>query len=339
MHRLLISVLLLTFAPRADLQISASASQDGACSAALADGRSFITGGISSTGPLSSAAYFEPDGRLTAAAPMLMPRTKHICIGLEDGTVLVAGGAAADGVTSSAEIFHPETNTWTPTGPMLTLRQKAAALRLKNGMAVVVGGQISGQAANTLEIYNPVDRRFEQAAGILSPARTGHALALLDDGRVVIAGGLEGKRVLDSIEIFDPSQGVVGGGRMLSPRANFTATALADGRILFAGGTDGATELASAEVYDPATGNAALTAPLSAPRQNHIAVRPSRSENVLISSGTAKGQTVNSAEFFIVSRDQFEPVGESEDTKGASIRIGVLGPDGTIRSTKTYRIR
>src|SRR4030095_13771378 len=107
MYTLAISVLLLVLAPRADLQISASASQDGACSTALADGRSFITGGITATGPVSSAGYFEADGRVTAVAPMLMARAKHICIGLEDGTVLVAGGVATNGVTSTAEIFHP----------------------------------------------------------------------------------------------------------------------------------------------------------------------------------------------------------------------------------------
>jgi len=44
---------------------------------------------------------------------------------------------------------------------------------------------------------------------------------------VIIAGGFEGKRVLDSIDIFDPEQGVFSGGRLSSPHANFTATTLA----------------------------------------------------------------------------------------------------------------
>src|SRR4030095_16738118 len=78
MYTLAISVLLLVLAPRADLQISASASQDGACSTALADGRSFITGGITATGPVSSAGYFEADGRVTAVAPMLMAREAYL---------------------------------------------------------------------------------------------------------------------------------------------------------------------------------------------------------------------------------------------------------------------
>ncbi|PYR26150.1 MAG: hypothetical protein DMF98_09900 [Acidobacteria bacterium] len=44
---------------------------------------------------------------------------------------------------------------------------------------------------------------------------------------MIIAGGFEGKRVLDSIDIFDPEQGVFSGGRLSSPHANFTATTLA----------------------------------------------------------------------------------------------------------------
>lgn len=108
--------------------------------------------------------------------------------------------------------------------------------------------------------YDPGEGVFTQAAGVLSPPRTGHAVALLDDGRVIIAGGFEGKRrILDSIDIFDPEPGVFSGVRLSSPRANFTATTLAGGKVLIAGWTDGRQELASAELYDPATGDILVT--------------------------------------------------------------------------------
>ena len=221
------------------LRASFSGSFGRACSAGLADGRSLVTGGRNRAGALASAAYFETDGRLTPAAPMLEPRADHVCVALEDGTVLVADGdSGKNGATNAAEMFHPDDHTWTPAGPMLTVRRRAAAVLLKDGKAVVIGGEVFGIAANTLEIDDPAAGRFTQAGGILSPPRAGHAVALLDDGRVIIAGGVEGKRVLDSIDIFDAAPGVISsGGPLSSPRANFTATTPAGGKVWIVGGT------------------------------------------------------------------------------------------------------
>ena len=116
-------------------------------------------GRTQSRGALASAAYFETDGRMTPAAPMLEPRADHVCVALEDGTVLVAGGdSGKNGATNAAEIFHPDTNTWTPAAPMLTARRHAAVL-LKDGKAVVIGGEVSGMAANTLDIDAPAAGR------------------------------------------------------------------------------------------------------------------------------------------------------------------------------------
>src|SRR5437899_10215091 len=99
------------------MEVSASAT-NGACSALLPDGRSFITGGRASGEPLSVARYFERNGTESPAASMLAARTGHICITLADGTVLVAGGEAEKAATNSAEIYHPDTNTWASTGGM-----------------------------------------------------------------------------------------------------------------------------------------------------------------------------------------------------------------------------
>src|SRR2546425_7666475 len=76
------------------MEVSASAAASGACSALLPDGRSFIMGGRASAEPLSVARYFERNGTVSPAAPMLAARTGHICIALADGSVLVAGGEA-----------------------------------------------------------------------------------------------------------------------------------------------------------------------------------------------------------------------------------------------------
>jgi hypothetical protein len=204
---------------------------------------------------------------------------------------------------------------------------------------LVVGGEAEGQPINTFEIYDPVEERFEQVPGTLSPGRSGYALASLSDGRVLIAGGFEAARPSDSIDLYDPAVGITSGGRMSTPRGNFTATVLSDGSVLFAGGSDGTHELASAEVYDPATGMVLPAEPMAAPRQRHVAVRPSHSDNVLISGGTAAGRGVDSAEVFVVSRNAFERATESaSDDDGPSITIGALNSDGRLRSAKTYQV-
>ena len=325
---------------QAVLQMSTSRSHDSACSASLSDGRSLVTGGNGSAGPLATAKYFERGGQFTSVAPMLAARTDHICIALEDGTVLVAGGnTGKDGVTNAAEIFHPDSNTWTPTGPMLTARRGAATVLLKGGTALVVGGDVAGQVINTLEFYNPVAARFDQAPGVLSAPRTRYALTVLTDGRVLIAGGFEGGRILDSIDVFDPTEGISYAGRMSAARANFTATTLSNGNVLFAGGTDGSRELASAELYDPLTGNVRPAEPLAAARQNHLAVRSMHSDAVLIFGGTSAGRAVDLAEAFLPERNAFEVARDVTGEDGSTtITIGTLNPNATVRMIRTYRL-
>jgi hypothetical protein len=325
--------------PRPSLEMATSGGRDGACSASMKDGRSLVTGGKDASGPLTSAKYFEGAGRLKTVSPMLAARTDHVCMGLDDGTVLVAGGVISKNTaTNAAEIFHPDSNTWTPTGPMLTARRRAAAVRLNDGKILIAGGEVSGQVINTFEIYDPVENRFEQAAGTLSAARTGYALAPLSDGKVIVAGGFENGRALDSMDLYDPAIGITYAGRMSTPRANFTATALDDGKVLFVGGSDGAHELNSAEVYDSQTGESSPAGSLSTARHNHIAIRSSRNGSVLIVGGAAGGKTLNSGEVFVVSQNAFEPAAEAGNGESASITIGILGSDATVRAVRTYRL-
>src|ERR1017187_5812330 len=83
-----------------------SASPNAACAVALPDGRSFLTGGRATTNSLPLAAYFEKDGTVSPASPMVEARAGHVCVGFPDGSVLVAGGDTGKrGATNSAEVF------------------------------------------------------------------------------------------------------------------------------------------------------------------------------------------------------------------------------------------
>jgi len=271
---------------------------------------------------------------------MLAARADHICVALGDGTVLVAGGVAADGSpTSAAEIFHPDSGEWTPTGPLLTPRRRASAVLLSDGKVLIAGGEAAGHTLDTFEIYDPVAGLFEQAPGTLSAARTGYALAALDNGRVLVAGGFAGEKVVDSIDIYDSATGIAYAGRMLSPRANFTATPIGDGKVLFVGGTNGSEELASAEIFDSASGEAESVGSLTTARQNHVAIRSRRSGSLLIASGSRKGSTVGSGEFFSVTTRTFGTATElhSAESGKATITLGILNADATIRASKTFQ--
>ena len=63
-------------------------------------------------------------------------------------------------------------------------------------------------------------------------------------------------------------------------------------------------------------------------------------DRVLIAAGTAEGRSVNSAEFFVPSRNAFEPAMESANGESGdpSISIGTLNPDATVRAVKSYRV-
>jgi hypothetical protein len=337
--RLFVLLLIPALLPAANLHVLTA--PNAACSTALPDGRSFLTGGRTPTASLPLAGYFEKDGTLSPASPMLEARAGHVCVAFPDGSVLVAGGETGKrGATNSAEVFHPGANSWTATGAMLTARTGGAAILLNNGKVLVAGGESGGAAANTLEIYDPAQGRFEQAPGILSAPRSRHAIAVLEDGGVLIAGGFDSGKALDSIDLYDPAQNrVVPAGRMSGPRANFTATRLAGGRVLFAGGTDGASELASAEIYDPTSSQTTPAEPLGAARQGQIAIRVPGSDQVLIAAGTAAGRVLDSGEVFVLSLNAFRPAADAggEDAV-ATITVGIFGPDMKIQASRAFRI-
>jgi hypothetical protein len=319
-------------------------STSGSCSAFLSDGRSFITGGGRVSAPLASTHFFEKDGGIESAAPMLAPRAAHVCIALPDGSILVAGGSSGPGgPTNAAEIYQPATDTWTTTGAMLTARTNAAAILMNNHQVLIAGGETSGQIANTLEIYDPAAARFRLAHGVLSSPRANHAIAVLADGRILIAGGSDGARVLDTMDIFDPAtEEIRSAGFMTTPRSDFTATALADGRVLLAAGFDGNAELATAEAYNPITATTSPLPSLAAPRRLHIAIRPSGASNVLIAGGASNGRETDSAEIFLAASNRFVAAIGTRPPAGASkvttVAVAALDSNGKPRSVKTYVI-
>jgi len=285
-----------------------SCARAGASASLLPDGRILVTGGQSANGPVASADFFNPDGSVSPAPPMVYPRAGHVSVTLQDGRVLVAGGNTAGGsATSTAEIFDPVANSWTSAGVGMTeARAGATAALLQDGRVLIAGGQNGALISSTIEIYDPSTGEFT-VAGMMSSPRTEHAMAVLHDGRVLIVGGYNGTAPVASTDIFDPVAGTISAGPALSvARFGHSATTLLNGVVVVIGGNNGNTNAQQAdvtptEILDPTAATpafATISATLATPREGHLALELPNNNSILILGGTSAGAEVASAELF-----------------------------------------
>src|SRR5207249_3205921 len=102
-------------------------------------------------------------------------------------------------------------------------------------------------------------------------ARAGHTATTLFDGRVVIAGGDDAGVTVDSIEVFDPYEGVFTllDAVLTNPRTGHAAALSYDGLVVIAGGFDGTHALASLDVYNPYENAVTSGASLATARAGH----------------------------------------------------------------------
>jgi hypothetical protein len=227
---------------------------------------------------LAAAAYraasTEPShfGTVTAATPMLEPRSGHSATLLPDGKVLIAGGMRRNqDFYKSAELYDPATGRFQPTGEMNQRRVGQVAVLLRSGKVLIAGGWVGMGGTDSAELYDPATGKFTVIAK-MTTRRGRPSATMLADGDVLIAGGEErDNEALASAEIFHARtlsfQAI---GPMHHARISHTATLLNDGRVLIAGGYgDGL--LSSAELYDPKNGAFTETGSLGGVRCKHTA--------------------------------------------------------------------
>lgn len=258
-------------------------------------------------------------GSVSAASPMLEPRSGHTATLLQDGKVLITGGMRRNqDFYSSAELFNPATGRFQATGAMSIARVGHAAVLLRSGKVLVVGGWVGHDCTDSAEIYDPAAGRFT-ALPRMTAKRGRPGATLLGSGDVLITGGANRDTPggVASAEIFRAATSTFEAlGPMHTARISQTATVLNDGRVLIAGGR-GETVSSSAELYDPATKQFVVTGSLLTARYKHSAgLLPDG--RVLIAGGSDERDwqgKMNSAEIYDPRTGNFSATSPLNDSR------------------------
>ena len=314
-------------------------ARQGACAAALPDGRILVAGGLGAAGVLRSVEIYQQDGTFQPAPDMIRGRFWHTCTTLSGGRVLVAGGLG-EAPSLPAEVFDPALNTWTPieTG---TGRWNHTATPLPDGRVLLAGGWSTSGGSTPLEWFNPATNRIRALPGNLPTPRAYHASALLPDGSVMISGGWNGQAILDIVDIVKLDGSVQNLAAMPAARAGHTATALDNGCVLIAGGLGVDGDLRSASVYCADSGTFRSAGDMAVPRFIHLAFRLPNNGMVLLTGGFSGGGPSAASELYDPGGNVFLPAGSltrarlgmtgaADPTTGAVLAVGGYGDEGPL---------
>jgi hypothetical protein len=291
--------------------------------------------------PATSAA-----GSVSAAAPMLQPRSGHSATLLPNGKILIAGGMRRNqDFYRSAELYDPATGTFESTGAMNVARVGHTAVLLRSGKVLIAGGWIGHGCTDSAELYDPQTGKFG-LIGNMTVRRGQPTATLLANGDVLIAGGgvHDSPGGIAAAEIFHAdTQKFEAVGPMHYPRVAHTATLLRDGRVLVAGGR-GDRVTASAELYDPQTKKFVPTGSLQVARYKHTAgLLPDG--RVLIAGGSDERDwhgLLSSAEIYDLRSGRFTTAGSLNDSRfklpeaAVQVESGRLLIAGGSKQTEIY---
>ncbi len=236
---------------------SLAAARVGHTATVLPDGCVLVVGGAGPEGEAAGAELWDPHTNLFAPAGTLEnARFGHAATLLHDGRVMVAGGVdqSASAGVANVEVWDPSPQAFTVVTSLPDSPTFMSLTRLPSGSVLMAGAFLlpngpddyrgvliwdpSGGAGQTLEMGQP---------------RDGHTATLLADGRVMVAGGRSpAGDMLDSVEVWDPADGLFHETTPLSrPAANHTAVLLADGRVLIVLDGSGPAGVVSPFLYEP----------------------------------------------------------------------------------------
>jgi N-acetylneuraminic acid mutarotase len=200
---------------------------------------------------------------------------------------------------------------------------------------LVVGGANADSAVSSTETYDATAQVFGATAA-MDEARQGHTATLLQNGKVLVAGGLRSKTMLNTAELFDPSESawVETDGAMIADRYRHTATRLNNGKVLLAGGQNTTSVNDTAELYDPSTDSfTATTGKMTMARDAHTATLLSDGR-VLLAGGINGSVVTQTAEIYDPATSTFSATFSM--STGRVFHTATALPNGRVLITGGY---
>ena len=236
----------------------------------LANGNVFVTGGMTGTTVLNSAAIYNPasgTGAWTAVtATMSSARRGHTATLLAvpgnatlNNKVLIVGGNSG-GTTSVATVqLFDGTSTFTTLTALSAAREAHTATALANGNVLVTGGKTGSTTLQTTLLFNAASGTGSRAsAGNLVVARQQHTATLLPaalakSGQVLVVGGSNGTAAHGNSELWNgTSTWTLEPERFVEPTgAGSHRHAAGQRRRSITGGFNSAGTIRQGQVYDP----------------------------------------------------------------------------------------
>lgn len=286
----------------------------------LNDGTVLIAGGQDDSGVTvaNSELYAPAGGTFTVSGALGTPRYFHTATLLGTGKVLVAGGDDMTGnAVASAELYDPVGKTFSALSNMVSARDSFTATLLGNGKVLLAGGGNANGIQATAELFDPSTGSFS-STGSMSAGRAAHTATLLGSGKVLVTGGVDSNgNVLDTAELYDPTNGTftLTAGKMSDQRSTHSATLLGNGKVLLTGGDSASSAIASAEVFDPSSGTFATTGSMGTPRSAQRATLLNNG-TVLVEGGSDQnGSPLVAAELYDPGTGQFAVTGSLQSPR------------------------
>jgi N-acetylneuraminic acid mutarotase len=250
--------------------ISLQTPRYGLAATTGSDGLLYAVGGRDATTVYGLTEAYDPAGPAAGwiAVPALnTARYAHAVVSASDGKLYAIGGISSQSTTlGSIEVYDPNALSpqWSTLSASLNApRSHFGAVAASDGMIYAIGG-----ASNSGTIYGSVER-FDPAnpatgwttltKASLRTAREDFTAVAGADGRIYAIGGKgKGGKLLNSVEVYDPSNPTAGWvvtrRGLNTARADFGATTGSDDKLYVVGGTGTSGTLGSVETLLQAGG-------------------------------------------------------------------------------------